>query len=312
VRAGWTVSRRTANQLISSGRVHVNGRRYRKGESIAAGDKVDVIETVAADGIAPNPDLKIEILLEHAQVIVANKPALMPCHPLRADERDTVMNAIVAAYPETARAGDKPQEGGLVHRLDNGTSGALIIARNADAFVALREALRDGRVTRRYQALVAGRVTGTIEIATPIAHHAKNARKMVVVETHARTIDTGVAKVNVRYRSNPRPAFTKIEPLSYQNGFTLVRATPRTGSRHQIRVHLASIGYPIAGDELYGGPPLAELVARRFWLHLAELEFEAPAGGRVEAVAPLANDLEDSLARLRSKSVNAEAEGSQP
>jgi 23S rRNA-/tRNA-specific pseudouridylate synthase len=135
---------------------------------------------------------------------------------------------------------------------------------------------------------------------------------MVVVETHARTIDTGVAKVNVRYRSNPRPAFTKIEPLLYQNGFTLVRVTPRTGSRHQIRVHLASLGHPIAGDELYGGPALAELVAGRFWLHLAELEFEAPAGGRVEAAAPLPGDLEDSLARLRSKSVNAEAEGSQP
>jgi 23S rRNA pseudouridine1911/1915/1917 synthase len=303
VRLGWAVSRRAANEIISSGRVHVNGRRYRKGEPIAEGDSVEVISTDAADAIAPNHDLKIDILFEDAAVIVADKPALMPCHPLRADERDTVMNAIVAAYPETAAAGDKPLEGGLVHRLDNGTSGALIIARHGDVFVAMREALRTGRVTRRYLALVAGRVERTepiIEIATPVAHHVKNPRKMVVVEASGRTMGAAVATVSARYRSKPRPAFTNVEPLSYQNDFTMVVVTPRTGSRHQIRVHLASIGYPIAGDELYGGPPLAGLVAGRFWLHLAELEFESPTGGHVEAVAPVARDLEDSLTRLRS------------
>jgi len=303
VRLGWAVSRRAASELISSGRVHVNGRRYRKGEPIAAGDRVEVIPTGAADAIAPNHDLKIDILFEDAALIVADKPAQMPCHPLRADERNTLMNAIVATYPGTAHVGDKPLEGGLVHRLDNGTSGALIIARNADAFMAMREALRTGRVTRRYRALVAGRVDRTvpsIEIATPIAHHVKNPRKMVIVEASARMIGAAVATVSTRYRSTPRPAFTKVEPLSYENDFTMVMATPRTGSRHQIRVHLASIGYPIAGDELYGGPPLAGLVAGRFWLHLAELEFESPAGGNVKVVAPIADDLEDSIARLRS------------
>ncbi|MEA2681013.1 MAG: rRNA synthase, partial [Candidatus Binataceae bacterium] len=231
MRLCWAVSRRAASELIASGRVHVNGRRYRKGEAIAAGDSVEVIATEVADAIARNPDLKIKILFEDAAVIVADKPALMPCHPLRADERNTVMNAIVAAYPETASTGDKPLEGGLVHRLDNGTSGALIIARNADAFVALREALRTARVTRRYLALVSGRVANTIEIATPIAHHVKNPRKMVVVETTGHPIGAAA-----RYRSTPRPAFTMVERLSYQNEFTLVMVTPRTGSRHQIRV----------------------------------------------------------------------------
>lgn len=294
---GWALSRRAAHELISSGRVHVNGRRYRKGEPLATGDNVEVVETVVPDQIAPNSDLKINILFEDRALIVANKPALLPCHPLRADERNTVINAIVAAYPETISAGDKPLEGGLVHRLDNGTSGALIIARNVDAFAAMREALRSGRVTRRYLALVAGRVAGRIEITTPIAHHAKNPRKMVVVDASAKSI---AATVHTRYRAKARAAFTEVEPLSYQNGFTLVMATPRTGSRHQIRVHLASVGYPIAGDELYGGPPLAGLAAGRFWLHLAELECESPAGGVVEVAAPLPSDLEDSLARLHS------------
>ena len=304
MRLGWAASRRAASELISSGRVHVNGRRFRKGEPIAPGDSVEVIESPAADALTPNPDLKIDILFHDATVIVADKPALMPCHPLRSDEHDTVMNGIVAAYPETANAGDKPLEGGLIHRLDNGTSGALIIARNREAFTAIREALRTARVTRRYRALVAGRLDRTIEIATPIAHHPKNPRKMVVAGAIDNATHAAIAAVSVRHRSTPRPALTKVEALSYENGFTLVQVTPRTGNRHQIRVHLASAGYPIAGDELYGGRPLAGLAVGRFWLHLAELEFESPAGGSVRVTAPIGRDLEDSVARLRSRFVH--------
>ena len=302
---GWATSRRAAVDLIAQGCVQVNGQRHRKGATIAPGDNVQVIEGFAGETLAPNPHLKLNILFEDAAVIVADKPGLMPCHPLRSDERDTVMNGVVAAYPETAEAGDKPLEGGLIHRLDNGTSGALMIARNHDAFIAMREALTAGRVMRRYRALVAGRLQGTIEIATPIAHHHKNSRKMVVVDagldampdatasmdSRRYTIGPTSAAVSKRYRSQPRPAFTKVEAISFANGFTLVEVTPGTGSRHQIRVHLASIGYPIAGDELYGGPRLTGLEPGRFWLHLAELEFESPAGARVKVSAPLAPDL---------------------
>jgi len=312
VRLGRAGSRRAAVELISSGRVRVNGRHYRKGEVIAPGDRVEVTPTPAHDALAPNPDFKIMILFEDAAVIVVDKPALTPCHPLRFDERDTVMNAIVAAYPETALAGDKPLEGGLIHRLDNGTSGALMIARTHEAFIAMREALRIARVTRHYRALVSGRFEGRMEIAAPIAHHPKNPRKMVVIDSVSKPIrsatvssatrdcatDVPFALSGVRYRSNPRPAFTQVEALSYEDGFTVVQVTPRTGNRHQIRVHLSSVGFPIAGDELYGGPALAGLAPGRFWLHLRDLEFESPTGARVKVTAPLAPDLKDSVARL--------------
>jgi 23S rRNA pseudouridine1911/1915/1917 synthase len=312
VRLGWAGSRRAAVELISSGRVRVNGRHYRKGEVIAPGDRVEVIPTATHDALASNPDLKIKILFEDAAVIVADKPALMPCHPLRFDERDTVMNAIVAAYPETALAGDKALEGGLIHRLDNGTSGALMVARTHEAFTAMREALRAARVMRRYRALVTGRFEGPMEIAASIAHHPKNPRKMVLIDTmndplRSANVPTGMrnnligvalASSGVRYRSHPRPAYTLVETLSHDDGYTIVEVTPRTGNRHQIRVHLSCAGFPIAGDELYDGPPLAGLVPGRFWLHLREVGFESPTGTRVKVIAPLAPDLEDSIARL--------------
>ncbi len=91
-----------------------------------------------------------------------------------------------------------------------------------------------------------------------------------------------------------RPALTRVEPVRRIGNFTLVGVTPATGMRHQIRVHLADAGYPIVGDELYGGPP-ADLGAGRFWLHLAEMEFESPASGASKVLAPLPDDLEKML-----------------
>jgi 23S rRNA pseudouridine1911/1915/1917 synthase len=170
-----------------------------------------------------------------------------------------------------------------VHRLDNGTSGALLIARNRGTFDKLRDAIRAGRIARRYEALVAGSIERKTEIDSPIAHHAKNARKMIVGDPSS---------------ANPkragRAASTAVEPLRRVNGFTLLSIAPKTGSRHQIRVHLASIGHPIVGDALYGGPasggPQA-LAHGRFWLHLCDVAFDSPAVGHVKVTAPIPLDL---------------------
>ena len=158
--------------------------------------------------------------------------------------------------------------------------------RPARAFVALRAAIRSNRVVRRYLALAAGRLTGSAEIAKPIGHHPQNPRRMIAAEPGS--------------SSPARPAATVIEPIEQLCGFVLLAVTPRTGRRHQIRVHLASIGMPLAGDALYGGPLLAELALGRFWLHLSTIVFDSPAGGRVEVTAPLPEDLTAVLTRLRS------------
>jgi 23S rRNA pseudouridine1911/1915/1917 synthase len=289
VRLGHAASRRAARLLIGQGLVQINGAPGRKGALVAAGDSVEVESAGAPMGIEPNPDLPLEVLFNDAAVLVINKPAPMPCHPLRRAERETVMNAVVARFPETGVIGDDPREGGLVHRLDNGTSGALLIAREAGAFAALRDAVRKGLVTRRYQALVTGKLETPLRLDAPIAHHPRNRRRMVALDADQPPALHGA-----------RPALTIVEPLSRAGAFTLVSVTPKTGNRHQIRIHLAARGYPLAGDSLYGGPALPTLAAGRFWLHLREVEFDSPISGRVTVAAPLPADLAATLTGLRS------------
>ncbi|HEY2525077.1 MAG TPA: RluA family pseudouridine synthase [Candidatus Binataceae bacterium] len=278
VRLGWARSRRAAREMLAGGMVRVNGRILRKGAVVGGGDTVEIGEAPELPALAPDAQVEIEFLFRDPAMAVVNKPAPMACHPLRPGELGTVMNGVVAQFPEAAAAGDDPREGGLVHRLDNGTSGALIVALQPDAFTALREAIRAGRIRRDYQALVAGNLKESLKIETPITHDPRNARRMVAALS-----------------SRARPAATEIEPIRRFGSFTLVAARPRTGMRHQIRVHLAEAGHPIAGDALYGGPPLDTLVKDRFWLHLAEIEFRSPVSGPALVRSPLSRDLDGAL-----------------
>jgi 23S rRNA pseudouridine1911/1915/1917 synthase len=280
VRLGWARSRRAAREMLADGMIRVNGRVLRKGEMVGGGDSVEIGEISALPALAPDPEVKIEILFRDPAMLVVNKPAPMACHPLRPGERGTVMNGVVAAFPEASAVGDNPREGGLVHRLDNGTSGALMVALEPLAFAALREAIRAGRIRRDYQALVAGNLKQSLHIDQWLAHDPHNPRRMIAVAANA---------------AGARAAATAIEPVRSFGNFTLVAARPRTGMRHQIRVHLAEAGHPIAGDALYGGPPLDALVKGRFWLHLGEIEFRSPASGPVGVRSPLPRDLENAL-----------------
>jgi 23S rRNA pseudouridine1911/1915/1917 synthase len=280
VLTGRAQSRRAAQELIARGLVRVNGARLHKAQAVGPTDRVEVVAELRANSIAPNPELAIEILYADPALVLVNKPGRMPCHPLRAGERDTVMNAMVARFPETAVAGNTPREGGLVHRLDNGTSGALLIARTAEAFAVLRTAIRAGKIVRVYQALVAGQLASRLELNSPIAHHRANSRKMTL----------GDRASGQRKRAG-RPAATLVEPVRTVGSTTLIRVMPRTGLRHQIRLHLASAGFPIVGDVLYGGPQVAGLPEDRFWLHLADVALDSPASGRIKVTAPLPRDL---------------------
>ncbi|HEY2664739.1 MAG TPA: RluA family pseudouridine synthase [Candidatus Binataceae bacterium] len=287
VRTGAAKSRRRARELAETGQVRVNGHRSVKGAIIHGRDLVEVAEGTAADAILPSTELSVEVLFENPLLLVVNKPGGVPCHPLRGAETNTIMNAIVARYPETATAGDKLLEGGLVHRLDNGTSGALVVARNRVAFFELRHLIAGGGIERTYKALISGVLRSVLELTSPIAHDPKNRRRMLVAR------DAPMAA-----RLKARRAVTRVEPLRAFAGFTLVAVRPQTGARHQIRAHLAAAGHPIAGDKLYGGHLLRSLHAARFFLHLEQIRFETRASSQVDLVAPLAADLSAALAEV--------------
>jgi 23S rRNA pseudouridine1911/1915/1917 synthase len=273
----YGISRSRAMEWIAEGRVKVDGLRAAKGTPVAGGAKLWV-DLPPPDAPAPQPELPLRIVHADAFVVVADKPAGMPSHPLRAGETGTAANGLVGRFPELAAVGPSQREGGLVHRLDTDTSGLLLAARTSAAHQMLRAQFTARTVEKGYLALVSGEIHAGGEIDLPLAHDPNDARK-------------------VRAASDPewaamhgaRPALTRFQPLERRSGFTLLEVEIATGVLHQIRAHLAFIGHPLAGDPLYGGPELAGL--SRHFLHAARLAFTHPDGSRPRFQSPLPPEL---------------------
>ncbi|MFW6050618.1 MAG: RluA family pseudouridine synthase [Myxococcota bacterium] len=278
------VGRAAARRLVAEGKVRVNGRRAKKGEPVRAGDRVwlEQVPAVASFPAEPDPALPLRVCHEDARLVVVDKGAGVPSHPLRPGERGTVANALVARYPEMAAVGYGPREPGLVHRLDTGTSGLLVAARDARAFDELREALRAGGFDKRYVALCAGRLGAPRLVDFPIASARRNRRRVMVCPDPAEAA-----------RLDARPAETEVLEARPVGRNTLVTVRARTARRHQVRAHLAALGHPLVGDALYGGPALPGLA--RHFLHASYLRFPHPDGGEVRVEAPLPADLQGIL-----------------
>ena len=241
------LSRARARALIESGGARVEGRLVRKSHVLSEGDRV-TLETLPgpADFYAtPDPDVPLVVLLETETFVVVDKPAGVPSHPLEEGERGTLGGALVARYPEIREVGYRRREPGIVHRLDTGTSGVMLAARTADAFRTLREELRAGRIEKRYLARCMGVVTAPSVIDAPIANDPGDSRKVRVC-TDARAAE----------RLGAQPARTEVISSKPAPHGSLVEVRANYARRHQIRAHLASIGHPLLGDTLYGGPRL--------------------------------------------------------
>ncbi|HET7505507.1 MAG TPA: RluA family pseudouridine synthase [Kofleriaceae bacterium] len=229
--------RRRLAALFADGAVRINGRRAHKGDRVAIGDTVELArEPASGDALrpAPDPDVPLVVVVELTDVIVVAKPAGVPSQPLRAGELGTMANAIAHRYPECVAIGDDPRDGGLVHRLDIGTSGVLVAARTPQAYRALREAFGAGRVAKHYLAITDGPPVAR-ECDAPLAQRGRR----VVVD-----LAEGLA------------AYTEMVVERAAPAHALVRCIARTGRMHQVRAHLAHVGAPITGDTLYGGAPL--------------------------------------------------------
>jgi 23S rRNA pseudouridine1911/1915/1917 synthase len=243
--------------------------------------------------IVPQPELPLRVLYEDQALLVLDKPAGMPVHPLRPGQPGTLMNALVSRYPEIRGFGYHPLQAGLLHRLDNDTSGVLVVARNADAFDALREQFRGRSVLKTYLALVEGIVHGDGAIDRPLVHATADRRKMAV-------LDATDAPASLRRRARAaRTLYRVVERLARH---TLLEVALRQGMRHQIRVHLAGEGHPLAGDTLYGAQPdrSHDQARPRHFLHASAIDLVHPVrGGPLRVESPLPDDLCGWLERLR-------------
>ena len=282
------VSRGVAMRLIADGLVQVDGRIGKKGAALLAGQTVTVTSEAQDDQSTPpvpQPELPLTVLYEDADVVVVSKPQGMACHPLRAGELGTVASAVVARYPECGEAAQPVREGGVCHRLDTDTSGALIFARAKDAWQKLRSDFAEGLIEKEYLALVVGTPSDDeFDVTLPLLTGRGGSPKMMVATTPEQI-----------YHPAALDAHTCFFVVQRGPAHTLLRVVARTGRRHQIRVHLAHLGLPIVGDPLYGqGEPGGQ------FLHASRLRFGSPSdpSKRITIEAPLGADRATLLAEL--------------
>lgn len=271
------VGRRAATELVRRGDVRVDGRRAVKAEQPAAGAHVTV-RLPEPSAAVPDPG-PLDVLFERPDLVVVDKPAGQPSAVLRGTDRGTLVNALLARYPEMAGVGFGPREPGIVHRLDTQTSGVLVAARDARTFAALRSALESGTLHKTYLAVVeSDRVEDAGLIEAWLGPHAKNRRKVAVWPPTS---------------PGARPARSEYRVLERAGRWALVEVKAPRARRHQVRAHLASVGAPIAGDVLYGGVELA--LGERHALHAASLAYAGPELAPFTVTTPLPRDLAELL-----------------
>jgi len=265
---GLSVAR--VKRAIEGGHVRVDGRRRAKGATVAAGETITIVLEEVPSPDAPavaDPDAPLDVRFESDAVLVVDKPAGQPTAPLRAGERGTLVNALLARYPDLAGIGYGPREPGVLHRLDTATSGLVIVARTADAFARLRAALLDGRIHKKYLLVCASEgLADEGVIAHPIANHPKDQRRVLACV---------IPRDVMRYA--PRQASTRYRVLRRGAEHALVEATVDRALRHQIRVHFSSIEHPLVGDVLYGSREVVGST-KRHALHASFVGFEGEDG----------------------------------
>lgn len=271
-------------ELVAGGAVRLEGRPVTvRSQRVEAGTHVEVEVPEAVDDVlAAAPDVAVDVVHVDEHVVVVDKPAGMVVHPGAGNRTGTLVQALLHRYPDLAGVGQAGRPG-VVHRLDKGTSGLLVVARSDLAYRALVAQLASRQVERRYLALVGGTPEpGRGAIDAPVGRSQRRPTRMAV-SSRGRVARTSY-QVLRRF----------VEPVEV----ALVACTLDTGRTHQIRVHLAAIGHAVVGDADYGGRPSALGVTRPF-LHAERLAFDHPATGkRLRFEAPLPADLEQVLARL--------------
>ena len=268
-------TRSQVQKLIALDLVKVNGKPERASYVVLAGDAVEQTEAPRRTPQAPPPDFPV--LYEDNDILVIDKPAGIAVHPGAA----THETATVADYARPRTTDLDPDRPGIIHRLDRDTSGILVIAKHDAAKTWMQAAFKKREVHKVYQLLVVGRLDKDAAVI-----------KLPLGRDPARPLQQAVS-------AGGRDAVTAYEATRFYSGYTRVVARPETGRTHQLRVHFAALGHPVAGDIVYG-PPKRPLGIRRQFLHASDIEFTAPSGELLKLHSPLPSDLQKVLDLLEA------------
>ena len=265
------VSRAAAIRLIESGNITVNGKKIKKSDKVAKGDVLTVVLPDPEPERALPEDIPLDIVYEDDDLLVVNKPKGMVVHPAAGNKEHTLVNALLFHCKDSLSGIGGVKRPGIVHRIDKDTSGLLIVAKNDFAHVGLASQIKDHSFTREYKAVVIGRIKNSEGIVdAPIGRHPVKRKCMAVTD------------------KNSKNAVTHYFVERYFPGYTFVRLRLKTGRTHQIRVHMAYIGHPVAGDPLYGGLNKDTEVLSGQCLHAGLIGFIHPRTGKyMEFEAPL-------------------------
>ena len=268
------LSRTHAQKLIADGSITVNGRVAKASLKLDVCDRIDVIIPPTPPSPLSPEAIPLNIIYEDADLLVVDKPAGLTVHPAPGHPDHTLVNAILSHFPHLVDISDSLRPG-IVHRLDKDTSGVMLVAKNKVAQANLISQFKTRAIVKAYLALVKGHLTperGIIEAA--IGRDPRNRKRMAVV-------------------TEGREARTEYRVIKYLGNYSLLEVIPETGRTHQIRVHLAAIGYPVAGDAMYGVK--SSYLSRQF-LHACRLGFKLPSTDEyVEFTSELPLDLAQAL-----------------
>lgn len=276
------LTRSAAQKWMEEGRVILNGKPVKKNAPLKPGDTLLVSPPQPQDIDLVPQDIPLDIVYEDDDVVVVNKPVGMVVHPAPGHPDGTLVNALLYHCKESLSGINGERRPGIVHRIDRDTSGLLIVAKNDKAHLALAAQLQDHSLFRLYHAVVVGgfkEESGTVD--APLARHPVDRKRMAVCRT-----------------GEGREAITHWQVVDSQGGYSHITCRLETGRTHQIRVHMASIGHPLVGDQVYGSKkPFPSLVGQ--CLHAACLTFTHPTTGeRMTVEAPLPDWFTKTLQRL--------------
>ncbi len=280
-----TLTRAAAVRLTESGDVTINGRAASKSEKVRIGDIVEVTYPDPKSSEALPQDIPLDIIYEDSDLLVVNKPKGMVVHPAAGNPDGTLVNALLYRCGDSLSGIGGVVRPGIVHRIDKDTSGLLMVAKNDAAHLKLSAQIKEHSFTREYEAVIIGHLKeqrGTVD--APIGRSKNDRKKMAVTEL------------------NSKNAVTHYEVLEEYPGFSYVRLRLETGRTHQIRVHMAYLGHPLAGDGVYGGKNAERVMEGGQCLHARKIGFIHPSTGKyMEFTSPLPEYFTEILEKLRNE-----------